>query len=269
MKKLTTVLNTSLAMTLSSIALAGTMGPVAPAESWYLVGGAGYTDSRELDIRVNPAIWDNARQGYSDDMGSSGLLFFGVGRYITDYLRLDVRGEHRGDYKFSKYQIGTNTGTTGFTGDVRTRKFELSSDSVMFSGWVDLGQVSQSLLWQAGPCSIQPFVGGGIGVNYMNVKDFRTIGAPFGVARNEIASVNQTTTDSTFAWHVGAGLSAQITERTTFAVGYNYFDGGDIPFPNYILSSLSAPSGRTGVSVTPWDGKFRANEVYAELRVLI
>lgn len=76
-------------------------------------------------------------------------------------------------------------------------------------------------------------------------------------------------TGSSFAWHVGAGLAAQLTSRTTLAVGYNYFDGGKIPFPDYILSSLSARSGRTGVSVTPWNGTFRANEVYAELRVLV
>jgi len=70
-----------------------------------------------------------------------------------------------------------------------------------------------------------------------------------------------------FAWHVGAGLSTQINERTTFAIGYNYFDGGDIPFPGYILSSLTPPSGRQGVSVTSWTGSLRANEAYAELRV--
>lgn len=269
MKKLRAILNVSLFMSLTSLATAGTMGPAAPAESWYLAGAAGYSDSRDLDITVNPAIWDNAIQGYSNDIGSSAVLSFGVGRFMTDYLRLDIRGEHRGDYKFSKYQVGVNTGTTGFTGDVRTRKFKLSSDSLMFNGWLDLGQLSTNLLWQAGVFAIQPFVGGGLGVDYLNVKDFRTIGAPFGAGRNEIASVNQTSTNSTFAWHVGAGLSAQLTERTTLAIGYDYFDGGKIPFPDYILSSLSAPSGRTGVSVTPWHGQFRTNEVYAELRVLI
>lgn len=258
-----------MAMGLSAGAIAGTMGPVEPPETWYLVGGGGYSHTRDADITVNPAIWDNALQGYSDNLGSSGMLFFGVGRYMTDYFRLDVRGEHRGNYSFSKFQIGANTGTSGFTGDSRTRQFKLSSDSVMLNGWLDLGNLYQSMLWQAGSYTIQPFVGAGIGVDYLNVKDFRTIGAPFGSFRNEIASVNQTTTDTSFAWRIGAGLSAQLTRRTTFAIGYNYFDGGNIPFPNYILSSLSAPSGRTGVSVTPWSGKFRANEVYAELRVLI
>ncbi len=157
----------------------------------------------------------------------------------------------------------------GSAGDVRTRKFKLGSNSVLVNGWLDLGNISPKLLWQMSSMSIQPFVGSGIGVDYLNVKDFRTIGAAFGTGQNEIPSVNQINTGSTFAWHIGAGLSAQLTSRTTLAVGYNYFDGGKIPFPDYILSSLSAPSGLTRVSVTPWNGSFRANEAYAELRVLV
>lgn len=269
MRKLTSILAASYIMGFSSIAISGDMGPLPKGEPWYLVGGIGYSDSRDARITVDPTIWDNAVQGYSNDLGSSALLFAGIGRPLTDYLRFDVRVEHRGDYEYSKFQTGVNVGTPGFTGDVRTRKFKLSSDSLMFNGWLDLGQISQNLLWQSDRITIQPFVGGGIGVDYLNVKDFLTIAAPFGAGRNEVASVNQTTTDSTFAWHVSGGLSAQLTERTTVAVGYKYFDGGDIPFPSFILSSLSAPSGRSGVNVVPWDGKFRANEVYAELRVLI
>ncbi|KTD51160.1 outer membrane protein [Legionella quateirensis] len=258
-----------LSLSISSIAVAGTMGPAVQPESWYLVGGAGYSWSNDADIAVDPAIWDYSHQGYSNNIDSAALLFFGVGRYMTDYLRLDARFEHRGDYDYSKYQTGANNGVAGFTGDVRTRKFKMDSNSVMVNGWVDLGTLNSKLLWQVGTFSVQPFVGGGIGVDYLNVKDFRTIAAPFGVGRTEIASVNQTSTDSEFAWRVGAGLSAQLTHRTSLTVGYDYFDGGKIPFPNYILSSLSAPSGRTGVSVTPWNGSFTANEVYAELRVLI
>ncbi|MGQ3892870.1 outer membrane protein [Legionella sp. CNM-4043-24] len=252
----------------SSVLMAGTMGPAVKPESWYLVGGAGASWSQDADIRVDPAIWDPARQGYSSNLDSSALLIFGAGRYITDAFRIDARYEHRGDYNYSRFQTGVNNGVPGFTGDQRTRKFELDSNSLMVNGWLDLGTLNSALLWQAGSMSIQPYVGGGIGVDYLNVKNFRTIADPFGGNRNEIASINQTTTDSQFAWRVGAGLSAQLTSRTTLAVGYDYFDGGKIPFPDFILSSLSAPSGRTGVSVTPWRGSFTANEVYAELRVL-
>lgn len=269
MNKLGIISSACLIIGLSSTAYAGSMGPVDKAEAWYMVGGAGYSASIDPDITTDPAVWDFANQGYSNDLGSSAAIFFGVGRYLTDYLRLDARVEHRGDYNYSQYQTGAFNGVSGFTGDVRTRKFKLDSNSVMVSGWLDLGNLSPRLLWQVSSMSIQPFVGGGIGVDYLNVKDFRTIGAAFGVNRNEIPSVNQTSTGSSFAWHVGAGLAAQLTSRTTLAVGYKYFDGGTIPFPDYILSSLSAPSGRTGVSVTPWDGTFRANEAYAELRVLI
>ena len=54
-----------------------------------------------------------------------------------------------------------------------------------------------------------------------------------------------------------------------FVIGYNYFDGGNLPFPNYILSSTTPPSGRSGVNVPAWTGKFSANEVYAGLRVFV
>ncbi|RUR18898.1 hypothetical protein ELY21_06650 [Legionella sp. km535] len=269
MQKSCKLASVCLSLGISTIAAAGTMGPAVQSESWYLTGGAGASWSNDADITVDSTIWDFSNQGYSDNLGSSALLFFGVGRYITDYLRVDARFEHRGDYDYSRYQTGANTGVTGFTGDERTRKFKLDSNSVMVNGWVDLGTLNSKLLWQVGTFSVQPFVGAGIGVDYLNVKDFRTITAPFGVGRTEIASVNQTSTDSEFAWRVGAGLTAQLTQRTSLAIGYDYFDGGNIPFPDYILSSLSAPSGRTGVNVTPWKGSFTANEVYAELRVLI
>ncbi|KTC98513.1 hypothetical protein Lgee_1590 [Legionella geestiana] len=258
-----------LSLSVSATVLAGTMGPDVKPEAWYLVGGAGASWSRDADIRVDPRIWDPAEQGYSDNLGSAGLLMFGVGRYLTDAFRVDARYEHRSEYKYSKFQTGINNGVPGFTGTERTRKFEMDSNSLMVNGWLDLGTLNSRLLWQAGSMTLQPFVGGGIGVDYLNVENFRTIADPFGDNRNEIASINQTTTGSRFAWRLGAGLSAQLTKRTTLAVGYDYFDGGNIPFPDFILSSLSAPSGRTGVSVTPWHGSFAANEVYAELRVLI
>lgn len=258
-----------LSLGISSSVLAGTMGPNGPSESWYLVGGGGASWSQDADIKVDPAIWDFSNQGYSSELDTSALLFFGVGRYFTDYLRVDARYEHRGNYRYSKYQTGSNNGVAGFTGDRRTREFKLDSNSLMVNGWLDLGGLNSTLLWQVGSFSVQPFVGGGVGVNYMNVKDFRTIGAPLEAGGNDIASINQTSTNSEFAWRVGAGFSAQLSQRTTLAVGYDYFDGGKIPFPNFILSSLSASSGRTGVSVTPWTGSLTANEVYAELRVLI
>ncbi|STX39059.1 outer membrane protein [Legionella feeleii] len=255
-------------MIASGSAIAGTMGAVSQPEFWYLVGGAGYSHSRDANITVDHQVWDSAVGGYSDDLGSAPLLFFGVGRQISDYFRLDVRGERRGDYHYSNPQTGVSS-TPGFTGDSRIRKFKLTSEALMLNGWLDLGVLSDRLMWQSGSFAIQPFVGAGIGVNYSKVHDFHTIGLPFG-NRNEIASVNQLVTGSEFAWRASAGLSAQLTERSIVSVGYNYFDGGDIPFPSYILSSTSAPNaslGRTGVSTPPWNGKFRANEVYAELRV--
>ncbi|CAM2984307.1 outer membrane protein [Legionella worsleiensis] len=269
MKKCSKLASACLSLGLSSVVFAGTMGAPVEKETWYLTGGAGASWASDADISVDPAIWDFATQGYSNNLGSSALMFFGVGRYMNDYLRLDARYEHRGDYDYSQFQTGADNGVPGFTGDARTRMFKLNSNSVMVNGWLDLGSMNSNMLWQVGSFSMQPYVGGGIGVNYMNVKDFRTLTAPFGVNRTEVASINQTSTNSEFAWRVGAGISAQLTQRTSLAVGYDYFDGGKIPFPDYIMSSLSAPSGRTGVSVTPWSGSFTANEVYAELRVLI
>lgn len=257
-----------------SPALAGTMGPIQPEPSpWYLVGSAGYSNSRDANITVNPLIWDNAVQGYSDSLGSTAALAFGVGTYLTPALRIDARGERRGDYSYSRVQTGIDTGTPGFTGDSRVRRFKVLSEAVMVSGWLDIGQLSNHFLWQAGHFSIQPFVGAGIGANYMKVHDFHTIGAGFGtLGYRRVASINASSTGTKFAWHAAAGLSSQITERATLSIGYNYFDGGDLPFPNYIDSSTSspdAPLGRNGVLLAAWKGKLRANEAFAELRVQI
>ncbi|MFC3907529.1 outer membrane protein [Legionella dresdenensis] len=269
------IITASLALGLSSTVTAGTMGPVAPQTSdWYFTGGAGYSASRNADIRVFSGVWDNAAQGYNNDLGSTALLFAGVGYYITDYLSIDARYEHRGDYRYKQYQTGANTGTSGFTGSARTRFFDVSSDAAMFSAWLDLGNLSPQLQWAANGITITPFVGAGLGVDYLDVSNFRTVGNSFvdgnQVLRSEVSSINQTTTDSAFAWHVGAGLAAQLTPKTSLAVGYNYFDGGKLPFPNYITSSTTSPNaalGRNGVTVPAWDGRLTANEVYAELRV--
>jgi opacity protein-like surface antigen len=83
------------------------------------------------------------------------------------------------------------------------------------------------------------------------------------------SSVNQTNTGSSLAWHATAGIQAHITERTILAVAYNYFDGGNIPFPNYLLTQpSSSPPAPPTRSTVPWTGRFRANEVNAGIRVL-
>ena len=154
--------------------LAGDMGVVKPVESWYLAGGAGYSDSTRIHIWTDPALWDASVQGYSNDMGSSAVLFFGVGRYLSDYLRLDARVEHRGHYHFTKYQTGEDTGTNNFTSTERIREFQLDSNAVLASAWLDLGHVSDALLWRIQSMAIEPFVGAGLGVDYLSVKNFKT-----------------------------------------------------------------------------------------------
>lgn len=261
--KLNIIYSTILGLT-SISALAGTMGTSEPLELWYLTGGAGYSASEKINIKVDPTIWDFAEQGYSNNMGSTGVVFFGVGRYLTNYLRLDARYEHRGNYNFSKFQTGANTGTPNFTSTIRMREFQLDSNAVMATAWLDLGHLSNRLLWRIYQnIFIEPFFGIGLGVDYLNVKNFKTKKNPYGPRPYIYGSVNQTNTGSSFAWHTGAGLQAKITERTTLAVGYNYFDGGSIPFPTYLLAS---PTNFTA-STIPWEGSFRANEVYGELRV--
>lgn len=250
---------------------AGDMGVSSP-DAWYLVGDAGYSNSNDANIRVNPLIWDPALQGYSNSLGSTAILSFGVGKYLTSAFHLDIRGEHRGDYKYHQLQTGVNNGTPGFTASTRTRQFEVDSNTLMVSGWYDLGYLNSNLIVNLNTISIQPYIGLGLGANYLNVHNFHTIGNPFGKQRNEIASINASNTHTELAWHAAAGLSAQLNSRTTFSIGYNYFDGGNLPFPNYILSSTSSPSaslGRNGVSVTPWKGKLIANEVIGEIRGLI
>ncbi|MCL9684331.1 hypothetical protein [Legionella maioricensis] len=87
MNKLRIINSACLIIGLSSTVCAGSMGPVSKTETWYMVGGAGYSASIDPDITTDPAVWDFANQGYSNDLGSSAPIFFGFGRYLTDYLR--------------------------------------------------------------------------------------------------------------------------------------------------------------------------------------
>ncbi len=272
MKKTIALSSASLIFSCMSV-FAGTMGTLLPESSpWYIAVNVGYSFAMDANISVNPAIWDNATQGYSDNLGATTAVGLGIGTYIGNAFHIDLRGERRGDYKYSKFQTGSSA-TPGFTGDVRTRSFKVTSNALMLSGWLDLGTFWNNLVWNVGAVSLQPFVGAGVGVNYMDVHDFHTVGAGFGsMGRYQIGSINSSSTGSDVAWHGAAGLSAQITPKATLSVGYNYFDGGKLSFPSYIDSSTSSPDaalGRNGVTVTPWKGRLQANEVFAELRIRI
>jgi hypothetical protein len=159
--------------TLATSAVAGTMGAIQPEEKWYLLGGGGYSESRDANIRADSAVWDASDQGYSNTLGSAALFYFGVGRQMTDYLRIDARVERRGDYNYLKYQQEVSD-TTSFTSEVRTRQLKLTGSALMLNAWLDLGYLTPKLLWQISDYTIQPFVGGGIGANYLQLHNVHT-----------------------------------------------------------------------------------------------
>lgn len=243
-------------------ALAGTMGAPVPVETWYLTGGGGGSMSRTVHIKTDPAVWDFAIEGYSNDMRSAGIAFFGVGRYLMPYLRLDARFEHRSKYHYTKLQTGSSN-TPNFTSSLRKREFDLESNVLMGSAWLDLGDLWQQFLWTYHDMAFQPFVGAGLGIDYLTVTNFKTDTNPGGPRPVSIRSDNPLSNGNRFTWHVGAGLEGKISERTTLAAGYNYFDGGSIPFPNYLFTPVNFTA-----STHSWKGRFTANEVYGEIRVI-
>jgi opacity protein-like surface antigen len=265
----------------SSVAFAGTMGEVKPCPDvdccmpWFVQFGTGVSWANNAKITYNktaPDIfsWTNALNGFNSGLGTVPLYMAGIGYTVSPLLKLDASYTFRGIYKYNHHVISDSTGSP-YPLLNNNKYFDLNSNSLMFSGTLFAKGLANSsfgnmLVHDMFGCgTVQPFVGGGVGVSYNTLSNFHKINDNSLIA----TSIMNDTTVASFAWQLNAGLNWQITERLGFDIGYRYFNAGRFNSNDYITSRISSSNNNPLYTVykTPWIGTLSANELFFTARV--
>jgi opacity protein-like surface antigen len=155
--------------------------PVIDDENgWYLRGDIGYVinevpDGSQLDFVP-------ATAPHIDD---SWLIGLGVGARLSDWLRVDLTADYRG-------QAATSMGNLSA---------DFSAATALANVYIDLGT------WKG----ITPYVGAGVGAGYVSLADIEWLGADIG-DRDGWG----------LAWALMAGVAVEVAPRWQVDVGYRY-----------------------------------------------
>lgn len=223
---------------------------------WYGIIGTGYAWSLKAGIEnPDPSFWDEAIQGYNNSLGGSPFLTFGFGRKFLSYLRTDFSYTYFQTFHYVKFQTGISS-TPGFTGDNRTRFFDLDNQNILFNLSFYPEKHFYFTFWSL---DISPFIGGGIGVGFNRVTNFHTVGASHSVGST--TSIGHAASQSSFAWQGLGGLRFHpINSSTSFDIGYHYYDGGTFKGPTNIYVNDAVSLGEPSFG-TAWKGKLRTHQI--------
>lgn len=181
---------------------------------WYLRGDIGMSNQRvkelfNADYNLNQSV-NTAQKGF-DAAPTFGL---GIGYQFNNWFRADFTGEYRAKANFKGLDIvRTNVGTT-FTDEYTGSKSEWL---FMLNGYVDLGT------WYG----LTPFIGGGIGMSYNTIHDFRDTCTTVSVCTGGSVATAQDMSKWNFAWAVHAGVAYKVTNNFTVELAYRYLSLGD------------------------------------------
>jgi opacity protein-like surface antigen len=198
--------------------------PPAPSgRAWYLKGTIGMKNPEPGGIWTDGT---GAGDGYDSgiftvhhkDIKSSAMYGFGIGVEHSRWLRFDVTGEYRGKQLFVAQDSynngagcglgvpGANCGTNEYTADLVS--------------WIGLANVYIDLVTWRG---LTPYVGGGVGLAYVDVTGFKDVNVPAG----SVFYGDKDTSTTNFAWALYAGVSFDVTDQFTLDLAYRYTDLGD------------------------------------------
>ncbi|HAT8622063.1 TPA: hypothetical protein JD751_001333 [Legionella pneumophila subsp. pneumophila] len=253
---------------ISSTALAGAMGetktcPDLGCMPWFVEFGTGVSWSTKSHINPDPSRWDPANEGYNSTLGNEPLYMAGIGYTINPLLSVDANYTFRGIYKYRKHQTALGASAVNPLGN-KTRYFDLISNSLMFSGTLYGQGWSESLAYSMGNYGIiQPFLGGGVGVAYNTVSNFRTVTDN----TNFVTSVLQDYTKASFAWQLNAGLELK-KNRFGLDLGYRYFNAGSFLSNNALITRVNSVGTPITTNLIPaWSSNLSANELYLTAKI--
>lgn len=252
---------------LSSLAttsvFAGTMGPVDTfTPSLYFKVGSGGSYSMPAGINnPDPTYWDATPQGYNGDVGQSALYSAAIGYNFSKLISSDFEFIYRPNFNYAKFQTSDAVSTVEFNGD-KTRIFDLQSNSVMWNVYLHGKGYSDALNYQVyNDISVEPFVGGGIGVAFNTVSNFHsetTSGNPTAIMLdNSMTSL---------AWQFSAGLNFYNTGNFNLAAGYRYYNGEQFTSNSYTINTDTTNNVVEGpLNLPQWSGTIQANEFFIQL----
>lgn len=193
--------------------------PPPSGRAWYLKGTIGMKNPEVGSIEGVGGIGPGS-DGFTvhhEDIKSTALYGFGIGVEHSRWLRFDVTGEYRGKQLFlaqdsyiqgdcaAQSEPGELCGTNEHTAD-------LESWLGLFNVYVDLGT------WRG----ITPYVGGGVGIAYIDVQGYKDINVP----ASSVFYGDADHSSTNFAWALYAGLSYDVTPQFTVDLAYRYTDLG-------------------------------------------
>ena len=209
--------------------------PVAPAiipvdfgSNFYLRGdvGVGAADLRTRPSSFQTNVPDARFENSSLD--DSGFVDIGVGYRFNNYFRADITGEYRTAAHFSaneSYNVGAffpdQFGNPAPNGARAYDNYSGSIRSVvgLVNGYVDLGT------WYC----ITPFVGAGVGVANINVKNVTDISYGSGAINglgNGGGGYSFSHNQTNFAFALMAGIDFAVTRNVSLELGYRYLNLG-------------------------------------------
>jgi opacity protein-like surface antigen len=230
--------------------------------SFYLKVGSGISFAENAHVHAPSPTWNEAMQGYNSKWGNRAIGDFGIGCTFMNMVDVEVSVSGRTAFKYRKFQ----TPVSG--GDSYTRECDLTVIPILFSINL-LGREIPCLNWDVGCGNIYPIVGAGVGVSNLFITNFRTTGLPPSGASSpfeSFSSENQHTLRQHFTYTALIGFEYNHNERFAIATGYRFFDAGTFKGPRYLRVSTGAA---VDVAQEAWKMRFRANEWFIELKILL
>ena len=179
----------------------------AVADGFYVRGEAGVSVA---DIDAKGKKFDSESTGYvlGFGLGYDKDLNFGlVQSRGTDNVRVE------GLLNFSQHD---------YTAAFFNGKVALNSDIDTFSFMPSVYYDAKSLhVYKNNDMTVYPYVGGGLGFAYHNVNDTEGSFKHYKVSVSNGDNVD-------FAWHVGAGLRADVNKNWSVSAGWRYVNLGEV-----------------------------------------
>ncbi|MBQ0712860.1 MAG: porin family protein [Porticoccus sp.] len=172
----------------------------AHAESWYISGQVGHTQTEDAD-------WDDS--GFSGEIELDNTVNYGlaVGKRINKNVRAELELSYR-EADLDKFCAdGFGCGSNGLGG-------ELETTLLLANVYYDF---MPNETWH-------PYLSAGVGV----ARHDGTLSAS-----NGALSVSASGDDNVFAYQLGAGISYDASERVQLVLGYRYLSSSDPEFASF------------------------------------
>ncbi|TLP43035.1 porin family protein [Cohaesibacter sp. CAU 1516] len=182
--------------------------PVEIGSSWYLRGDLGFAVYQGGHASWTDPTNTNLIGFHHENIANGWVAGIGAGYYFNKHFRADVILDYRHKVKYDSTSTCTPVSPpAGCTPGDSYEKLNFSAWTLMANGYVDLGTYY----------SINPYVGGGVGVAWLKASNHKTVGtgSPF---------KNKTRTN--FAWNLTTGATFDLAENVKLDANYRFVSLG-------------------------------------------